>query len=122
MLPRDGAACGHGRDLEDGLNEHGGEGFYVSWLDFLKYSLATGVVAWAGATDPGGQTTPTSSLEELFPGMDGFPAAGAVGAPEGVYVSLEQWDGTRPSGAGSPAGSGTTIRYRARGESRTSSP
>ena len=34
-----------------------------------------------------------ASLEELFPGIGEFPAAGAVGAPEGVYVTLDQWDG-----------------------------
>ncbi len=34
-----------------------------------------------------------SSLEELFPGIGGFPAAGSVGAPEGVYTTLDGWDG-----------------------------
>ena len=34
-----------------------------------------------------------SSLDELFPGIESYPAAGVVGAPEGVYVTLDQWDG-----------------------------
>ncbi len=35
-----------------------------------------------------------SSLEELFPGIGGFPAGQAAGnAPEGVYVTLDQWAG-----------------------------
>lgn len=34
------------------------------------------------------------SLEELFPGIGGFPAGAALGnSPEGVYVTLDQWDG-----------------------------
>ncbi len=36
---------------------------------------------------------PITSLEDLFPGIADFPAAGAVGAPEGVYITLDQWDG-----------------------------
>jgi len=36
---------------------------------------------------------PITSLEDLFPGIAGYPAAGAVGAPEGVYITLDQWDG-----------------------------
>ena len=36
---------------------------------------------------------PITSLEGLFPGIAHFPAAGAVGAPEGVYITLDQWDG-----------------------------
>ncbi len=36
---------------------------------------------------------PITSLEDLFPGIGSFPAAGAVGAPEGVYITLDQWDG-----------------------------
>ena len=35
---------------------------------------------------------PITSLEDLFPGVADFPAAGAVGAPEGVYITLDQWD------------------------------
>ncbi|MGI8650807.1 MAG: alkaline phosphatase D family protein, partial [Rubrobacter sp.] len=34
-----------------------------------------------------------SSLEELFPGIEDFPAASSVGAPEGVYTTLDGWDG-----------------------------
>jgi alkaline phosphatase D len=35
-----------------------------------------------------------SSLEDLFPGIADFPAGQAVGnAPEGVYITLDQWDG-----------------------------
>ena len=36
---------------------------------------------------------PITSLEELFPGIGDFPAAGSVNNPEGVYVTLDQWDG-----------------------------
>lgn len=36
---------------------------------------------------------PITSLEELFPGIGDFPAAGSVNNPEGVYTTLDQWDG-----------------------------
>ncbi len=39
------------------------------------------------------ETLNIASLDELFPGIENYPAAQAVGAPEGVYVTLDQWDG-----------------------------
>jgi hypothetical protein len=39
------------------------------------------------------ETSNIASLDELFPGIENYPAAQAVGAPEGVYVTLDQWDG-----------------------------
>ena len=45
-------------------------------------------------TSVGSATTdPITSLEDLFPGIEGFPAGEAVDAPEGVYITLDQWDG-----------------------------
>ncbi len=48
-------------DEQNGLRD-----FYVSRLDFLKYSLATGVAAWAGARVPGGLGIDEAEAQELF--------------------------------------------------------
>ena len=54
-------------------------------VTFMQFKLANLALA--------SETLTISSLDELFPGIGSYPAAGAVGAAEGVYVTLDQWDG-----------------------------
>ena len=66
--------------------EHGGSGFFVSRLDFLRYSLATGVAVWAGSTVPGGLGIDEAEAEGLFGAAalaeDRFPQSVASGDPK----------------------------------------
>lgn len=90
-----------------GLNE-----FYVSRLDFLKYSLATGVAVWAGSMAPRGMGISEAEAEALFgtnrvdPSL--FPQSVASGdpAPNGIVL----WTRLRPSdGKGGKAKVGYRI-------------
>ncbi len=45
------------------------------------------------ALEPAVAGTTIQSLEELFPGIEDFPAAANLNNPEGVYTTLDQWDG-----------------------------
>jgi len=69
------------------LSEHDGKsGFYVSRLDFLRYSLATSVAVWAGASVPGGLGIDAAEAQELFGAAalaeNSFPQSVASGDPK----------------------------------------
>ena len=80
--------------------EYKGEGsgwarYHLSRRDFLRYSLATGAVAWAGSQVPRGFLIGPAEAEELFgaadfdpPNLKFFPQSVASGdpAPEGIVL------------------------------------
>jgi alkaline phosphatase D len=56
-------------------------------VTFMQFKVAN------TALEPAVAGTTIQSLEELFPGIEDFPAAANLNNPEGVYVTLDQWDG-----------------------------
>jgi alkaline phosphatase D len=69
------------------LGEKNGESsFYVSRLDFLRYSLATGVAVWAGSAVPGVVGIDEAEAQALFGAAalaeNRFPQSVASGDPK----------------------------------------
>ncbi len=88
-----------------GGNEGWG-GFHLSRKDFIRYSLSTGVVMWAGAQIPGGIGVEEAEAQSLFkagskrPASKVFPQSVASGdpRPNGIVLWTRLAPGAVPGG------------------------